>query len=303
MANLTLPKNIKDKNKFEQYMNLMKLNDKVLTTVNQQSLVNALATIWDLNLNNTQVRKEIALIPYGNELQVQIQEDGFLKLLRNNIKVINFQREIITDKHIFNIKTNRWEINPSQIFQPKKVIGCYGSITVENELGNIINFYKGMTIQECLEWKTKFSKSPNGPWVKSFNQMALKTVIKAIIRDIFKDPTLTMKNQIIMDKAMQLDQAVVIDSDTISYSDNPNSNNESIKLNNNEEDGFENAQEIINEYKEQENTEITQEHINNIKTKKLTKKDVNNFVNPTYSVPSFQDMQAEIDELELDEND
>ncbi|MCZ6903297.1 MAG: recombinase RecT [Rickettsia endosymbiont of Ixodes persulcatus] len=109
MANLTLPKNI-DKTKIQQftkYYELIKLNDKKLSTINPQSLLNTLATIFELNLSNNPIKKELALIPYGNELQVQIQEDGFLTLLQRSNCVIDFQREIITDKHIYNKEIQR----------------------------------------------------------------------------------------------------------------------------------------------------------------------------------------------------
>ncbi|MCZ6903296.1 MAG: hypothetical protein O7C58_04250 [Rickettsia endosymbiont of Ixodes persulcatus] len=60
--------------------------------------------------------------------------------------------------------------------------------------------------------------------------MALKTVIKAIIRDINKDPSIKLENQNIVDRAMQIDQAIVLDNETITYADNPNNDNKEIKL-------------------------------------------------------------------------
>lgn len=233
MANLTLPKNI-DKSKirqFTKYYELTKLNDKKLFTLNPQSVINTLATIFELDLSNNPIKKEIALIPYGNELQVQIQEDGFLTLLQRSNCVIEFQREIITDKHIFNKETQRWELEPSKIFENKTIIGYYGMIFIKNYLDKPIRFIKGMTKQECEEHRKKYSKANgNSPWTTSFNAMALKTVIKAIIRDINKDPSIKLENQNIVDRAMQIDQAIVLDNENIMYVDNPNNDNKEVKL-------------------------------------------------------------------------
>ncbi len=74
----------------------------------------------------------MALIPYGNDLQVHIQEDGFLTLSQRSNCVINFQREVITNKHIYNDKRKRWEINPAKIFEPKEITGYYGMINIKD---------------------------------------------------------------------------------------------------------------------------------------------------------------------------
>ncbi|WP_375316900.1 recombinase RecT [Spiroplasma endosymbiont of Virgichneumon dumeticola] len=88
-----------------------------------------------------------------------------------------------------------------------------------------------MTKQECEEHRKKYSKANgNSPWTTSFNAMALKTVIKAIIRDINKDPSIKLENQNIVDRAMQIDQAIVLDNENIMYVDNPNNDNKEIKL-------------------------------------------------------------------------
>ncbi|WP_342218041.1 RecT family recombinase [Spiroplasma endosymbiont of Amphimallon solstitiale] len=227
MANLILPKTITQNqiNDFKKYYEITKLNDKKLSTFNPQSLLNTLATIFELNLSNNPIKKELALIPYGNELQVQIQEDGFLTLLQRSNCVIDFQREIITNKHIYNDKTKRWEINPAKIFEPKEIIGYYGMICIKDYLGKNITFIKGMTKQECEEHRKKYSKANgNSPWNTSFDAMALKTVIKAIIRDINKNPSIKLENQNLINKALQVDQSAIIDEEIV-YIDNPNTNN------------------------------------------------------------------------------
>lgn len=231
--NIQVPFNINKENqhKFKMFYELTRLNDKKLQTINQQSLINTLATIFELNLSNNPIKKEIALIPYGTDLQVQIQEDGFLTLLQRSNCVVDFQREIITTNHFYNKETKKWELDPAKIFEKKEIIGYFGSISIKNNLGKVINFYKGMTKQECIDWKNKYSKaSSNSAWNTSFDSMALKTVIKAIIRDINKDPSITLENQSLIDRAMQVDQSAVINNDEIIYVDNPKNDNQKVKL-------------------------------------------------------------------------
>lgn len=320
-SKINLPKNIK-KNKLEQfkaYYEIMKLNDKNLKSINPQSLINTLATIFELNLSNSPIKREIALIPYGNDLQVQIQEDGWLSLLERTKLVVDFQREKITSNHIFNSKNNRWELNPAKIFERKNVttIGYYAFISIKNINGEIVNFYKGMTVEECQEWRRKYSKANNNsPWVTNFDAMALKTVVKAVIRDINKTPNILLNNQNDINKALQIDQASVVDIDTIKYDDNPNNDKEVIKLNNNivnqqdnnpnnDTDPFENAQETINEYNVARNKEITQEHINNINAKRQTRLQQQeeetqyNVYEEELPINDFETQQEEIDQLEL----
>ncbi|WJG70386.1 hypothetical protein [Spiroplasma ixodetis] len=54
--------------------------------------------------------------------------------------------------------------------------------------------------------------------------MSLKTVIKAIIRDINKNPSIKLENQNLINKALQVDQSAIIDEEIV-YIDNPNTNN------------------------------------------------------------------------------
>ncbi len=65
---------------------------------------------------------ELALIPHRNELQVQIQEDGFLTLLQRSNCVIDFQREVITNKHIYNEKTKVEKIIQQKYLKQKKLL-------------------------------------------------------------------------------------------------------------------------------------------------------------------------------------
>ncbi|WP_338987034.1 recombinase RecT [Spiroplasma endosymbiont of Dasysyrphus albostriatus] len=293
MASIILPKSINSNKiqQFKQYYELTKLNDKKLSTLNPQSLINTLATIYELDLSNNPIKKEIALIPYGNDLQVQIQEDGFLTLLQRSNLVIDFQREIITNKHIFNKENKKWELDPSKIFEEKQIIGYYGFISIKNINGKIINFYKGMTIKECLEWKQKYSKANNNsPWNTSFNAMALKTVIKAIIRDINKDPSIKLENQQLLDRAMQIDQSSVINEEEISYIDNPNNDNQKVKLKD-----LDNDNKTFNDEKQ----------TLNLKNEKV-KDNIESLLgigNTQYTVPTnfnFEEQQNIIDNLELD---
>jgi len=98
-------------------------------------------------------------------------------------------------------------------------------ICIKDYLGKNITFVKGMTKHECEEHRKKYSKANgNSPWNTSFDAMALKTVIKAIIRDINKNPSIKLENQNLINKALQVDQSTIIDEEIV-YIDNPNNNN------------------------------------------------------------------------------
>ncbi|WJG70451.1 RecT family recombinase [Spiroplasma ixodetis] len=210
--------------KFRNYYEMIINSSKDLRNMNTQSLINALINLYKLNLSINPIKKELALIPYGDELQVQIQEDGWLTLLQRTGLVIDFQREKITSAHKFNQENNKWEINPALIFERKTIttIGYYCYISLLDKNGKINNFYKGMTVEECQEWRKKFSKNKreDSPWNTSFDQMALKTVVKALIREINKTPIIVLNNQDDINLALQLEQGVVINEETIAYKDN-----------------------------------------------------------------------------------
>ncbi|WP_174480721.1 RecT family recombinase [Spiroplasma endosymbiont of Danaus chrysippus] len=230
--------------KFRNYYEMIINSSKDLKNMNTQSLINALINLYKLNLSINPIKKELALIPYGDELQVQIQEDGWLTLLQRTGLVVDFQREKITTAHKFNKENNKWEINPALIFERKTIntIGYYCYISLLDKNGKINNFYKGMTVEEINQHKDKYGKTYNKKsqewklnhiWTSAFDQMALKTVVKALIREINKTPIIVLNNQDDINLALQLDQGVVIDEETIAYKDNTgeevkiiNSNNE-----------------------------------------------------------------------------
>ncbi|CAB1054337.1 RecT family recombinase [Spiroplasma endosymbiont of Danaus chrysippus] len=223
--------------KFRNYYEMIRNSSKDLRNMNQQSLFNALFNLYKLNLSINPIKKELALIPYGDELQVQIQEDGWLTLLQRTGLVVDFQREKITTAHKFNKENNKWEINPALIFERKTIttIGYYCYISLLDKNGKVNNFYKGMTVEECQEWRKKFSKTKreDSPWNTSFDQMALKTLVKALIREINKTPIIVLNNQDDINLALQLDQGVVIDEETIAYKDNTGDEIKIINSNNN----------------------------------------------------------------------
>ncbi|WP_174480452.1 RecT family recombinase [Spiroplasma endosymbiont of Danaus chrysippus] len=230
--------------KFRNYYEMIINSSKDLKTMNPQSLINALINLYKLNLSINPIKKELALIPYGDELQVQIQEDGWLTLLQRTGLVVDFQREKITSAHKFNKENNKWEINPALIFERKTIttIGYYCYISLLDKNGKINNFYKGMTVEEINQHKDKYGKTYNKKnqewklnhiWTSAFDQMALKTVVKALIREINKTPIIVLNNQDDINLALQLDQGVVIDEETIAYKDNTGDEVKIINSNNN----------------------------------------------------------------------
>ncbi|WP_342261677.1 recombinase RecT [Spiroplasma endosymbiont of Notiophilus biguttatus] len=158
--------------------------------------------------------------------------------------VVDFQREKITSAHKFNQENNKWEINPALIFERKNIntIGYYCYISLLDKNGKINNFYKGMTVEEINQHKDKYGKTYNKHskewklnhiWNTAFDQMALKTVVKALIREINKTPIIVLNNQDDINLALQLDQSVVIDEETIAYKDNTGDEVKIINSNNN----------------------------------------------------------------------
>ncbi|WP_338986209.1 recombinase RecT [Spiroplasma endosymbiont of Thecophora atra] len=121
-------------------------------------------------------------------------------------------------------------------------IGYYCYISLLDKNGKINNFYKGMTVEEINQHKDKYGKTYNKKsqewklnhiWTSAFDQMALKTVVKALIREINKTPIIVLNNQDDINLALQLDQGVVIDEETIAYKDNNGDEVKIINSNNN----------------------------------------------------------------------
>lgn len=245
---LRLPRNIPPEhiNKFTRYCELIKLNDVELQSISTQTLANCLATLYELELSNNPLKRELAIIKYGENLQIQIQEQGFITLLKRSGKVMDFQREMITTLHHFNEETNKWEMSPGDIFKPKNLIGYYGFIQMENKYGKPISFMKAMTKKECENWRDTYAKTKNKKtgewkvnhiWNTHFDQMSLKTVIKSIARDIDKNASIEFNtNSWMLKKALKLDQAVVVNENEIVYMDNPDTRNNKVTLNELEND-------------------------------------------------------------------
>lgn len=232
--------------------------------------------------------------------QFQMGYKGYIQL---SLRTQQYKNISVSDVRNGEIKKNdplkgitfNWIMDPVKRLRTN-IIGYTAYFKLKNGFEKYLYMSKEQIEQHFLKYSKTYAKNKKFE-LASFDDMALKTVLTQLLR---KWGIMSTE----MQQAYESDQAVITDNEKI-YIDNPNNDIQTKFYNSltNPDNPFENAQEIIDEYNQQENKKITKEHINNIKVKKAAMKSVNN-VNPTFTVPSnFEEMQNDIDELELDENE
>jgi len=144
---------------------------------------------------------EAALIGYENKqgeiiLNYQIMKNGLIRLVLENDTVESIQSDYVKENDIWIPKKTAsgddYEFAPA-----RKDRGNYEGFFASMKLKNGSTYVKWMTLEEVKAHRDKYSgmynskNKENSPWVKSFEGMAIKTVIKMLIKSVHVSKTLT----------------------------------------------------------------------------------------------------------------
>lgn len=209
---------------------LQMMTDEKLQGTTQISKVRFAYAVAGQNYKQTNA---IAPIKYGDCIQAQAQYQAFLEDMEEcgGVKGKVFYTKLYKGqdyKAFVNSRGFKQLVVPDKIelkdpFEEIEVIGYY----CQADLKDNTTISCVMSVQQVKDHAQKYSKAYKGnfsPYVSNFDAMGLKTVIKAVGREVLKLYPFDR-----LAKTIQLDMAV-FDEQGVSYKDNPMNEAEEIKL-------------------------------------------------------------------------
>ena len=198
------------------------MSDEKLEGTTQISKVRFAYNVATLNYKNPNA---VAGIKYGTAIQAQLQYQAIIEDmiacggLKNDkvvycflYKDIDYKPTMVGDYIILTLPN---EIKPKDMFTKPEVVGFYCEVETK-DYGKITSV---MSIDQFKEWANRYSKAYRtdkfSPYKTNFNDMGLKTVIKAVGRAVLKLYPFDRLAQ-----SINLDFAV-FDDEGMSYKDNP----------------------------------------------------------------------------------
>ena len=177
------------------------------TPAGKNSLYKALkyGVITGLSLNPQEGKA--ALIAYNGNVQYQIMKNGLIELAMESGKVQSITSDTVRENDEFKIvkspDTDTYTFSPA-----RKNRGSIDGFFAAVKLTNKICHLKYMAIEDVEAHRDSYSalfkaKPTLSPWTKSFEGMALKTVIKALFRSLSISPK--------MDQTVGLDDKIEIE--------------------------------------------------------------------------------------------
>ena len=165
------------------------LKNCISTASGKLSLFNALRYAASTGLSLNPQEGKAALIIYKDKVSYQIMKNGMVELAIQSGKIKNVTADIVKTNDVFSIERkaggDRYSFKPA-LFDRGVPIGYFSAVQFID--GTV--FVNWMTRQEVEEHRDKYSamykfKKEKSPWTQSFDGMAIKTVIKKMMRNLF----------------------------------------------------------------------------------------------------------------------
>lgn len=126
--------------------------------------------------------KHCALVPYKNECKLMIMYQGYLALLWRSKSVTNVQAKVVYEGDEFEVSFgSRTRLHHVPKFKSTKATHFYaGATPVGGEF-----MFEVMSYEQVAEHRDKYARGldkRDSPWNTSFDAMALKTVIRKMIK-------------------------------------------------------------------------------------------------------------------------
>lgn len=178
-----LPKHLNSERFTRIAITTVRQNPK-LAECNAESLLGSLMTIAQLGLEPG-VLGQCYLIPYGTECQFQLGYKGMIELLRRTGQLSDIYAYTVysNDEFILEYGLNRTLKHIPAFTNPDgrgETVGFY-SVAI---LKDGTRAFEYMTKQEIISHEEKYRKGKykNSVWEKNFEEMALKTVTKKMLK-------------------------------------------------------------------------------------------------------------------------
>jgi phage RecT family recombinase len=175
-----------------------KLQACLKTDVGQNSMYNSLklAAITGLSLNP--LEGEAALVPRQDDkgnwtCSYQKMKNGLIRIALEDTDVARIKADLVRENDEFEITStangDEYKFKPARK-ERGEIDGYFAAVTLED--GSV--FTKYMTREEVLDHREKYSpfykdkksgkENKGAAWVKSFDGMAIKTVLKAVLNGL-----------------------------------------------------------------------------------------------------------------------
>lgn len=225
--------------------------------------------------------KDFNIIPFKNKLTTIINSGVYQKRMQDNNWIVKksviFKDEKFEWDSIRQLPKNHeinFDIDTSKL---ENIIGAYAF-----GINQITKEEKGILIRksDIKRWKeaSPSGKSDYSPWNKWPKEMVEAKLYRKLAQELGID---------ISD--IDLDEKIIKDDGNLEYVSFKEIDNVKKEIKVTNQDPFENAQEIIDNFNEARNEEITQEHINNI-----------NEIKKSNNLTDLEKQAEEIDNLELE---
>lgn len=146
-----------------------------------QSFIGAMLTAAQLGLEPNTPLGQAYLIPYGNECQFQLGYKGMIDLAHRSGEIKNIEAHVVYENDEFDFE---YGLNADIKHKPTK--GEKGDPVWVYAIYRLKSGGFGFEVlswEDCMAHGKKYSKSyNNGPWQKSPEAMAKKTVLKQLLK-------------------------------------------------------------------------------------------------------------------------
>lgn len=174
------------------------------TSAGTLSLYNALKRGATIGLSLNPQLQEATIIAYDDRATYQIMKNGLVKLALVSGHVKSITSDLVRDADKFAIgKSVDGDVYRHEIETRNRgpVIGFYAACRMSGGETHV----KYMTMEEAQEHRDAYARSrkPGAAWEKSFTGMAIKTVIKALLRNLYINDDVT--RAVVADDAEECD--------------------------------------------------------------------------------------------------
>ena len=156
----------------------------------QQSLYHCLQFAASTGLSLNPQEGKAAIIAYGGKIQYQVMSKGMIEIAQRSGQVAYLGADTVRENDNFAlVKTMDGDQYRHEVAITDRgpMLGYYAAL--KTKTGQCYVTY--MTFEQVDEHKRSYAASKNGPWVNSFEGMALKTVLKRLLRNVNLSPELT----------------------------------------------------------------------------------------------------------------
>ena len=206
-----------------------KANQSLLTLLTSDNLKacsqgSKLRFAYTTALYNYKHPNAIAPVPYGNNVQAQLQYQAYLEDMKACGHVLETNCVALYRNQNYKAFINQWDnkelvlpekIELTDIFEKKEIIGYYAYAKCDNGK----TFTCLMSVDDIKAHAKRYSKTysdTKGIWFDNFDAMAKKTTIKDVARKVLKEFPFDR-----LAWALTIDQATFTEQG-IEYQDNPN---------------------------------------------------------------------------------